>query len=74
MFFLFFNRPLIGNEERARFDEQLFGTEEFLEFKKKIDILSSFDNEFELAKNEVNETFNIEEKLKEMRIKRIFRK
>ncbi|MFH1365594.1 MAG: DUF1232 domain-containing protein [archaeon] len=73
MFYLFFNRNLVDKEERIKFDSQFFGTEEFLNFKKKIELLSESDETFKLTNGRVNEMFDIEEEIKKARAKRILK-
>jgi hypothetical protein len=31
LFYVFFNKPLTGKDEKRKFEEQIFGTDEFLE-------------------------------------------
>lgn len=71
MFYLFFNRNFINREEKMKFDSQCFGTEEFIEFTKKIELLAESDNSFNLAKEQVNEMFDIEEEIRKARAKRL---
>lgn len=73
MFFLFFNRNFIDNDARRKFDSQFFGTEEFLDFKKKIELLSESDETFKQANDRINEMFDIEEQIKKARTKRLLK-
>jgi hypothetical protein len=73
MFYLFFNRNFVNNEERRKFDSQFFGTEQFLEFKKKMELLSESDDTFKQSNDRVNEMFDIEEQIKKARTKRLLK-
>jgi uncharacterized membrane protein YkvA (DUF1232 family) len=73
MFYLFFNRNFVDMEAKRNFDSQFFGTEEFLEFKKKIELLSESDDAFKQANSMVNEMLDIEEQIKKARAKRILK-
>jgi uncharacterized membrane protein YkvA (DUF1232 family) len=72
MFYLFFNHNL-DSEARRKFDAEFFGTEEFFEFTKKIELLSESDESFKTACKEVNELFDIEEEIKKARAKRLLK-
>jgi len=71
LFYVFFNQPLIGKEEKRKFEEHIFGTDEFIEFAKKIELLSKSHEEFMTAKNNVDQIFNVDEKLKKVKAKRL---
>jgi uncharacterized membrane protein YkvA (DUF1232 family) len=72
MFYLLFGRNLDSNSRRE-FDSQFFGTEEFFEFTKKIELLSESDDSFKPANKEVNRMFDIEEEIKKARAKRLLK-
>lgn len=67
------NRTVIGKEERKKFEEQIFGTEEFMDFTKKLELLSKKDKSFANGKIQVDEMFNLDEKLKKVKTKRLLR-
>ncbi len=73
MFYLFLNRPIVGKEGKREFDGQFFGTKEFMEFSKKIDLLSKNDDEFKYVKNNLDRMFNLENKIKEIKVKRLLK-
>jgi len=73
LFFLFLNRPLVGKEEKRKFEEQVFGTEEFREFAKKMELLSKTDKTFARAKDNLNEMLSIEEKMKKIKARRLLK-
>lgn len=73
MFSLLFSRDFVNNEARKNFDREFFGTEEFLEFKKKIEILSESDDLFKSIHSHVDGMFDTEEEIKKARLKRILK-
>jgi len=70
---LFFNRSPMNNEAKKEFETHLFGTENFAEFVRKIDLLSKSDNNFRNSKKQVDEMIDIEERIKRAKLKRIFK-
>lgn len=72
LFSLFFNHNL-DSEARRKFDTEFFGTEEFFEFTKKIELLSKHDDSFKTASNKVNEMFDIEDEIKKARARRLLK-
>ncbi len=73
MFYLFLNRPIIGKEGKREFEKQVFGTDEFMEFSKKLELLSRNDGEFKNVKNNLDRMFNLEDKIREIKIKRLLK-
>ncbi len=73
MFFLFLNRPLIGKEQKRNFENEFFGTEEFMEFAKNLELLSKSDDQFTPAQKNVDEMFDIETRLKKVKAKRLLK-
>ncbi len=73
LFFLFLNRPIIGKEQRRNFENQFFGREEFMEFAKKLELLSKSDDQFSIAQKNVDEMFDIEARLKKAKAKRLLK-
>jgi uncharacterized membrane protein YkvA (DUF1232 family) len=74
LIFLFLNnRTAIGKEERKKFEDQVFGTEEFIEFTKKLEFLSKDDKKFEEAKSQSEDLLNIDERLKRIKARRLLK-
>lgn len=74
LFYLIFNRPFEGiKNAKKEFEDTFFGTEEFLEFDKKLELLSKSDKEFVTAKSNVDKMLGIEEKLKKIKARRLLR-
>lgn len=73
LFFLFLNRPIIGKDQRRNFENQFFGSEEFKEFAKKLDMLSRTDDHFLRAQKNVGEMFDIEARLKKAKARRLLK-
>lgn len=73
LFFLFFNRPLIGKEEKRKFENEFFGGEDFREFTKKIELLSKSDSQFSVTKDNVDDMFDLEKRIKKIRAERLLR-
>jgi len=74
LIFLFLNnRAFISKEERKKFEDQLFGTVEFLDFTKNLELLSKKDNDFSNAQCQVREMLNIDQKLKKIKAKRLLK-
>jgi len=73
MFYLFLNRPIIGKEGKRDFERQFFGTQEFMEFSNKVELLSNSDKSFEMAKKNVNNMFNFDETIKNIKVKRLLK-
>ena len=71
LFFLFLNRPIGNKEAKKEFEKNFFGTSEFMEFSKKLDLLEKEDNSFSRAKKNVDEMFSLEENMKNIRIRRL---
>lgn len=73
MFYLFLNRPLIGKEQKRNFEDRFFGTEEFMDFAKKLKLLSKSDDQFAPAQKNVDEMFDIDVRLRKAKAKRLLK-
>ncbi|MCK4553099.1 DUF1232 domain-containing protein [Candidatus Pacearchaeota archaeon] len=74
LFFLFLNRPLTGKkEEKRKFEKDFFGTGEFMEFAKKIELLSKTDDEFNMAHDNIEDMFDVDKRLKKIRAERLLK-
>jgi len=73
MFYIFFQKPLSGRENRKLFEEQFFGTDEFKEFVTLVECLEKKDSRFEKIKKNTDEILDVEEMIKAIRIKRLLK-
>ena len=73
LLYLFFNQTVMNNEARKEIEQQIFGTDAFMEFARKVDLLSKTDNNFITTKNNIHLMMGIEESIKKAKLRRIFK-
>lgn len=71
LFYLFLNRPIGGKDAKREFENHFFGTEEFMEFSKKVELLNLSDKEFSVTKKNIDDMFNLDETIKRIKVKRL---
>jgi len=73
LFNLFLNRPIVGKEVKREFESKFFGTDEFMEFSKKLELLNRAGSGFEMVKKNIDNMFNFEETMRDVKVKRLLK-